>query len=236
MLKAPWLSDTKLQFPSPSKALKDPDGLLAIGGDLHPERLQCAYAQGIFPWYQDDQPILWWSPSVRMVLFPEELKISSSMRKLLRSQRYRVTFDNAFSSVIQQCAGLREEWPGTWITPAMQAAYCQLHDMHIAHSVEVWEGDELVGGLYGIAMGQLFFGESMFSLRDNASKVALIMLTRQLQRWCYHLIDCQVPSAHLRSMGAKDMPRKEFLTLLDHYRAQPGRSGRWTMELSPLEL
>ncbi len=236
MLEVPWLSDTNLDFPPPSKALKDPDGLLAVGGDLRSDRLHRAYSQGIFPWYQDDQPILWWSPSIRMVLLPQDLKVSSSMRKLLRSGRFRITFDTAFGSVIRQCAELREAWPGTWITPEMQAAYCRLHEIHIAHSVEVWQDDELIGGLYGIAMGTLFFGESMFSVRDNASKAALIALTRQLQRWGYHLIDCQVPSAHLRSMGAKDIPRNEFLTLLEQYRTQPGKTGIWKMELSPREL
>lgn len=236
MPKLAWLSESELDFPPPSRALEDPDGLLAVGGDLSSERLQRAYSQGIFPWYQDDQPILWWSPSIRMVLLPEDLKVSSSMRKLLRAQKLQVTFDTAFNRVIQQCAGLREEWPGTWITPEMQTAYCQLHDEYIAHSVEVWEHGELVGGLYGIAMGQLFFGESMFSLRDNASKVALIALTRQLQEWGYRAVDCQVPSAHLQSMGAKEMARSTFLSLLNQYREQPGRSGKWTMGLSSLEL
>lgn len=236
MPKLPWLSESNLDFPPPSAALKDPDGLLAVGGDLSSERLRRAYSQGIFPWYQDDQPILWWSPSIRMVLLPEDLKVSGSMRKLLRRQILQISFDTAFARVIQQCAGLREEWPGTWITAEMQAAYCQLHEQGIAHSVEIWEHGELVGGLYGIAMGKLFFGESMFSVRDNASKVALIALTRQLQRWGYHLIDCQVPSAHLQSMGANEMTRSTFLSLLQQYRDQPGRDGRWTMELSPLEL
>lgn len=236
MAKLPWLSDTNIAFPPPSKALKDPDGLLAVGGDLSPARLQRAYEQGIFPWYQDNQPILWWSPSVRMILMPEDLKVSASMRKLLRRRTFQISFDTAFARVIQHCAVLREEWPGTWITPEMQAAYCQLHERNIAHSVEVWQEGELVGGLYGVAMGQMFFGESMFNLRDNASKVALIALARQLQEWDYRIIDCQVPSAHLQSLGAQEMPRTQFLTLLEHYRDQPGRAGRWTMEISPLEL
>lgn len=236
MAKLPWLSDSDLAFPSPSRALQDPDGLLAVGGDLRPARLQLAYEQGIFPWYQEDQPILWWSPSVRMVLLPEDLKVSASMRKLLRRQVFQISFDSAFARVIQQCAALREEWPGTWITPEMQSAYCQLHGMNIAHSVEVWQEGELVGGLYGIAMGQMFFGESMFSMRDNASKVAFIALTRQLQEWGYRVIDCQVPSAHLQSLGAREMPRPAFLTLLEQYRDRPGNAGRWTMEISPLEL
>ncbi|MES3006454.1 MAG: leucyl/phenylalanyl-tRNA--protein transferase [Pseudomonadota bacterium] len=236
MLKLHWLSEKSLDFPPVSKALRDPDGLLAVGGDLHPERLQRAYEQGIFPWYSEDQPILWWSPSIRMVLEPDDLQISRSMRKVLRRQQFRITFDTAFPTVMAQCAAVREAGPGTWITAEMQEAYCQLHTQHIAHSVEVWERDVLVGGLYGIAMGQLFFGESMFSLRDNASKTALIVLTRQLQKWGYRLIDCQVPSAHLRSLGAKEMPRKAFLKLLAEYRHAPGKLGTWTLEINPCEL
>ena len=236
MLKLQWLSETSLDFPPISRALRDPDGLLAVGGDLRPERLQLAYEQGIFPWYSDDQPILWWSPSVRMVLLPEELQISRSMRKVLRKNQFRISFDTAFRRVIGQCAAVRETGPGTWITAQMQEAYCKLYAQHIAHSVEVWKNDELVGGLYGIAMGQLFFGESMFSLSDNASKAALIVLTRQLQQWGYRLIDCQVPSEHLRSLGAREMPRKEFLRLLAEYRQASGQSGPWTLKINPDEL
>ncbi|MDO8270723.1 MAG: leucyl/phenylalanyl-tRNA--protein transferase [Gammaproteobacteria bacterium] len=236
MLKLHWLSETSLDFPPVSRALRDPDGLLAVGGDLRPERLRRAYEQGIFPWYSDDQPILWWSPSIRMVLAPEELHISRSMRKVLHNQQFRISFDTAFRQVIGQCASVREAGPGTWITTEMQEAYCELHAQHIAHSVEVWEHDTLVGGLYGIAMGQLFFGESMFSLRDNASKAALIVLARQLQQWGYRLIDCQVPSEHLRSLGAKEMPRKAFLALLAEYQQAPGKTGKWTLEINPGEL
>lgn len=236
MSRLPWLSDTELRFPPVTRALRDPDGLLAVGGDLRPERLVKAYERGIFPWFQDDQPILWWSPSVRMVLHPEELQVSHSMRKVLRRGTFRVTLDTAFTRVIEQCAQTRQTHPGTWITLEMQHAYCQLHAMNIAHSVEVWEGDALVGGLYGIALGQMFFGESMFSLRSNASKTALIWLSRQLQAWHYQLIDCQVPSEHLRSLGALEMQRGEFLAYLERFGNSPGRSGRWQLEIDRHEL
>jgi leucyl/phenylalanyl-tRNA--protein transferase len=218
-----------------TQALKDPDGLLAVGGDLSSERLINAYSHGIFPWYQDDQPILWWSPGMRMALRPEQLRISRSMRKILRKQTFKVTLDTAFAEVIDHCAGVRED-TGTWITPEMQEAYCHLHTQGIAHSVEVWEHDTLVGGLYGIAMGRLFFGESMFSLRDNASKIAFIWLVRQLQAWQYQLIDCQVPSEHLRSLGAEDMPRSDFLKVLDHCKRLAGRDGPWQMELEDIAI
>lgn len=231
MSTLPWLSDNALDFPPVSQALQDPDGLLAVGGDLSGERLIKAYENGIFPWYQDDQPILWWSPSLRMALRPEDLYVSRSMRKVLRRGEYQVTLDRGFEDVIAHCAMTREAYPGTWITPEMQEAYCALHRRGIAHSVEVWHEGEIVGGLYGIAMGQLFFGESMFSLRDNASKTGFIWLVKQLQAWQYRLIDCQVPSEHLRSLGAKDMPRAEFLEILAESRLASGQEGHWEMEL-----
>jgi len=234
MSKLPWLNDTALDFPPVSQALRDPDGLLAAGGDLSSERLIKAYERGIFPWYQDDQPILWWSPSLRMALRPEELIVSRSMRKVLRRSEYQVTLDQAFAQVIEHCAMTRAVFPGTWITPEMQEAYCDLHRRGIAHSAEVWHEGVLVGGLYGVAMGQLFFGESMFSLRDNASKTGFIWLVKQLQVWQYQLIDCQVPSEHLRSLGAKDMPRVDFLEFLTGARLQSGREGLWEMELRDL--
>jgi leucyl/phenylalanyl-tRNA--protein transferase len=158
------------------------------------------------------------------------------MRKLLRSGRYHVTLDTAFAEVIAHCAQIREVYPGTWITPEMQAAYCQLHALSVAHSVEVWEEGELVGGLYGIAMGQLFFGESMFSLRSNASKTALVWLTRQLQAWHFQIIDCQVPSEHLCSLGAREMPRGDFQTYLQRFRDAPGPRGPWQMEINVNDL
>lgn len=236
MSKLPWLSDTALDFPPVSQALRDPDGLLAVGGDLSSERLIMAYQSGIFPWYQDDQPILWWSPSLRMALRPDELNISRSMRKVLRRNDYQVTLDRAFPQVIKHCALTREDYPGTWITREMQEAYCALHLRGIAHSVEVWQEGILVGGLYGIAMGQLFFGESMFSLRDNASKTGFIWLVKQLQVWQYQLIDCQVPSEHLRSLGARELPRGRFLDILAGARSLTGRESPWEMELCDLAI
>ena len=233
MILPPWLSDTHLDFPPVEQALQDPDGLLAVGGDLRCERLIQAYRCGIFPWYQDDQPILWWSPEQRMALNPEHLNISRSMRKLLRKQKFKVTLDTAFQEVIEHCAQLREE-SGTWITLEMQEAYCQLHELGYAHSVEVWEDDTLVGGLYGISMGLIFFGESMFSLRDNASKIGFIWFVKQLQAWHYQLIDCQVPSDHLRSLGAEDMPRQQFIKHLERCRDLTGREGHWQMELEEI--
>ena len=234
MSRLPWLNDTSLDFPPVSQALRDPDGLLAVGGDLRPERLIRAYEQGIFPWYQDDQPILWWSPGTRMALRPQDLVISRSMRKVLRRGDYRVTLDHAFEQVIAECARTREVFPGTWITPEMQEAYGRLHAMGIAHSVEVWHDGVLVGGLYGIALGRMFFGESMFSLRDNASKAGFILLVKQLELWHYQLIDCQVPSEHLRSLGAADISRDAFLEILATARQQPGHDGPWHMELNAL--
>ncbi len=230
MSRLPCLSPDSLDFPPVSSALRDPDGLLAYGGDLSPERLIAAYERGIFPWYQDDQPLLWWSPGIRMALHPQDLRISRSMHKVLRKGSFHVTLDQAFAQVIALCAGTRESYPGTWITPEMQHAYCTLHERHIAHSVEVWECGELVGGLYGIALGQIFFGESMFSLKANASKTGFIRLVEQLARWGYQLIDCQVPSAHLASLGATKISREKFLILLRHALQSPGRSGRWQLE------
>lgn len=224
------LDDSVLFFPPVETALKDPDGLLAVGGDLRSERLVLAYSKGIFPWYQDDMPILWWSPSVRMVLFPDDLHISRSMRKAIKLDRFRVSLDEAFDQVIGQCAATREHVGGTWITVEMQQAYRELHKQNIAHSVEVWEAGTLVGGLYGICMGQAFFGESMFSTRSNASKMALITLTRQLQQWGYQMIDCQVPSDHLTSLGAIEIQRDEFMIELERLKDLPGHTGKWTLE------
>lgn len=235
MSRLPWLSDNSLDFPPLSRALHEPDGLLAAGGDLSPERLLQAYERGIFPWYQDNQPILWWSPGTRMALKPEDLKISRSMRKILRRGEFRVTLDHAFDQVIAACAQTREVFPGTWITPEMQQAYRHLHTLGHAHSVEVWQEEELVGGLYGVCLGQMFFGESMFSLRDNASKTGFILLVKQLQLWHYQLIDCQVPSEHLQSLGATDISRDAFVAILEQARQKPGHDGPWYRELKFLE-
>lgn len=205
-----WLQRDSLTFPPLDKALRQPNGLLAAGGDLTAERLVQAYRHGCFPWYQDGQPILWWSPDPRTVLFPEELHVSRSLRKCLNQGRYQVTFDRNFAAVIQACAGPRSYTDGTWITGSMQAAYLQLHKRGIAHSVEVWRDGELVGGLYGLAMGRLFFGESMFSRADNASKVGFVTLVERLRHWGFVLIDCQMPTEHLHSFGARAIARTVF--------------------------
>jgi leucyl/phenylalanyl-tRNA--protein transferase len=228
------------QFPDPGYALQEPDGLLAVGGDLSPARLLNAYRQGIFPWYSDGQPILWWSPNPRAVLFPDRLKISHSLKKTLRRQRFRVTLDSAFTEVIAACSTPRPEQEGTWITDEMQQAYGQLHRIGFAHSVEVWEDKALVGGLYGVSLGKVFFGESMFTQRSDASKVGFAHLVEQLKAWGFGLIDCQVHTSHLSSLGAEDIPRTEFLELLDiwcepfdahqgPWQLDPSISTRWTV-------
>jgi leucyl/phenylalanyl-tRNA--protein transferase len=219
-----WLRRESLAFPALERALREPNGLLAAGGDLSAERLLAAYRHGCFPWYQDGQPLLWWSPDPRMVLLPEELHVSRSLSKLLRQQRFRVTFDQAFASVIAACAGPRSYADGTWITHEMQQAYLKLHQLGHAHSVEVWDGEQLVGGLYGLAMGQLFFGESMFSRCDNASKIGFVTLMRQLQAWGFVLIDCQMHTRHLQSFGARPIPRSEFASYLQRHLDQPSRA------------
>lgn len=210
----PWLDPATLDFPDPATALTNPNGLLAAGGDLRPARLLEAYRRGIFPWYSDDQPILWWSPDPRMVLIPAELHISRSLAKTLRSGRFHVTSDRAFSEVLEGCAAPRRHSEGTWLDAAMQRAYLELHRLGHAHSLEVWQGDELAGGLYGIALDGIFFGESMFSRASDASKVALVTLAGALKTGGYRVIDCQVASPHLASLGARLMTRKAFMALL----------------------
>jgi len=230
-----WIDprDASYAFPDISLALDEPDGLLAVGGDLRPQRLLAAYRQGIFPWYNHGQPILWWSPNPRMVLFPNKLHVSRSLRKALRQQRFRVSADTAFAAVIEACSAPRDDSEsGTWITQEMQQAYQRLFELGHAHCVECWLGDELVGGLYGIGIGRVFFGESMFSRARDASKVAFVQLVRQLEHWGYGLVDCQVHSAHLESLGAENIDREHFRQLLDHWCPQPGHNGRWTV-LSP---
>ena len=213
----PRLEPDNFWFPAVEQALTEPNGLLAFGGDLRPERILAAYRRGIFPWYQDDQPILWWSPDPRAILFPEQVHISRSMRKLLQSEYFSVRMDTNFAGVMDGCAEITERRSGTWITPAMRSAYCQLHERGYAHSIEVWRNDSLVGGLYGIALGAVFFGESMFSREENASKVALIRLCQQLQRWGFAVIDCQVANPHLHSMGATTIARSAFVQLLEQH-------------------
>lgn len=217
-------------FPPVERALRDPDGLLAVGGNLAPERLISAYRQGIFPWYSDDQPILWWSPDPRSVLFPDRLRISRSLRKTLRRQRYLISFDRAFDEVVLACAQPRPDQAGTWITPEMMCAYARLHAAGVAHSVEAWENGELAGGLYGLAIGKVFFGESMFARRTDASKAAFVHLVRQLRAWGYGLVDCQVQSAHLDSLGAENIPRSHFIQLLTRLCDQPGVPAPWELD------
>lgn len=226
-----WIrpEDPPEAFPDPALALSDPDGLLAVGGDLSPARLLYAYQHGIFPWYHGDQPILWWSPDPRAVLFPADIHISRSLRRRMALGGYSATFDTAFAEVMSACAGPRAGQPegGTWISPAMQAAYGELHRLGVAHSIEVWMEGELAGGLYGIALGRVFFGESMFSRRTDASKLALACLARQLDAWGYALIDCQVHSEHLESLGSTLLPRRDFLDLLAEHCDAAGHGTTW---------
>ncbi|MFD2602500.1 MULTISPECIES: leucyl/phenylalanyl-tRNA--protein transferase [Flavobacterium] len=206
---------SELYFPSAEQA--SPEGIVAIGGDLSPQRLLLAYRSGIFPWFEDDEPILWWSPPERMVLFPDELKISKSMRNIINRGIFRVTFNTAFREVISNCRNIkRDGQPGTWITTDMVEAYCNLNELGVAKSVEVWQGDELVGGLYGVDLGHIFCGESMFSKVSNASKIAFIALTKQLYIANYRLLDCQVYNEHLESLGAREIEREDFLEILKY--------------------
>lgn len=228
-MRLPWLDSPETDFPDIDLALSEPNGLLAAGGDLSPQRLLQAYSSGIFPWFEEGQPVLWWSPDPRMVLYPEDLRISKSLTKALGKSQYTVTMDTAFAEVMASCAEPRGDYPGTWITDDMQTAYGQLFDAGHAHSVEVWRGNDLVGGLYGVAIGQLFFGESMFSFENNTSKIALANLVKQLQQWNYKLIDCQVSSRHLESMGAVEISRNEFRQHLVTLLPKPGRNAPWVL-------
>jgi leucyl/phenylalanyl-tRNA--protein transferase len=205
----PWL-EAESPFPPLDAALRDPNGLLAAGGDLSPSRLLAAYRRGIFPWYGQGDPILWWSPDPRMVLVPEELKISRSLAKTLRNTPYEIRFDTVFDDVMSGCAQARPEQPGTWITGEMRAAYNRLHVLGHAHSVETWIDGKLAGGLYGVAIGAVFFGESMFTNTRDASKIALAALARRCTERGVRLIDCQMHTGHLASLGARDIPRREF--------------------------
>jgi len=217
-------------FPPVTKALREPDGLLAIGGCLSQSRLLNAYRHGVFPWYNPGEPILWWSPDPRLILFPDQLVISRSLRKTLRKAIFSVTFDRAFNEVITACADPRKDSTGTWITTAVNSAYNQLHKAGFAHSVETWQGDKLVGGLYGVALGQVFFGESMFHTQTDASKIAFATLVEQLQSWGYRLIDCQVHTRHLESFGARQIDRNAFIKLLDQYCDIPVKPSAWRVE------
>ena len=231
----PLLASDDIRFPPAEAALDEPNGLLAMGGDLSPARLLEAYAQGIFPWFDDDRgPILWWCPDPRAVLFPDELKISRSLRKRLRSGIFTVTFDHAFHAVVTRCAQPRRTQgrmeSGTWITPEMQTAYGRLHDMGFAHSVETWREGKLVGGLYGVSLGTMFFGESMFTRATDASKVALVALVALARRWQFSLIDCQVDNPHLQSLGARLIPRQDFLARVRDNPKLATHRGSWREE------
>lgn len=209
----PWL-EKNAPFPQPARALTEPNGLLAAGGDLSAARLIDAYRSGIFPWYSADQPLLWWSPDPRMVLVPAELKISRSLGKRLRKSGtydFEIRVDSAFERVMRACAAPRDGHDGTWITDDMVAAYADLHRRGLAHSIETWINGELAGGLYGVALGRMFYGESMFTRATDASKIALAHLARQLERWQFGLIDCQMKTEHLASLGAREIPRSEFI-------------------------
>ena len=222
----PWLPQRPVGFPPVTSALRDPDGLLAVGGSLTPEWLLTAYRHGIFPWFSDDQPVLWWSPDPRMVLFPSEIRVRRSLAKRLRNGGFRITADTAFDRVMAECAAPRDGQPGTWITDEMQTAYSRLHTLGAARSVEVWRDGDLVGGLYGVAMGPVFFGESMFSRQADASKVAMVHLARAMAAGGGRLIDCQMNTAHLASLGARDIARSAFIGYLEEWLSEAGSSQR----------
>ena len=226
-MKSIFLIEGDSTFPPVELALSQPNGLLAVGGDLSPERVLEAYRNGIFPWFSEGDPILWWSPNPRMVLFPTEFKISHSLRKILHKNDHEVRFDSAFEQVMRACASPRDGQAGTWILEEMIEAYCELHRRGYAHSVETWIDGELVGGLYGMALGKMFYGESMFSRRSNASKIALAHLAKQLESWNYGMIDCQMNTPHLASLGAREIPREEFIVRLQELIRYPEGSSLW---------
>jgi leucyl/phenylalanyl-tRNA--protein transferase len=230
----PWLTP-ETPFPPLDTALAHPNGLLAAGGDLSPQRLIEAYRCGIFPWFNEGDPILWWSPDPRMVLFPAELKISRSLRKTLKKANYTIRADSAFRQVVQACAAPRKGRPGTWIHDEMIAAYTALHEMGLAHSIETWMEGELVGGLYGVSQGKMFFGESMFSCTTDASKVAFVHLVRHLERRGFKMIDCQMKTAHLASFGAREISRKEFSLKLKELVNYQERVDKWCLDNESLE-
>ena len=229
-LVIPFLSSDD-PFPPVESALRAPNGLLAAGGDLSPERLLAAYREGVFPWFGEEDPILWWSPDPRMVLYAREVHVSRSLNKVLKANRFRVTLDTAFPAVVRACAEARRDHEGTWITPAMEEAYAQLAELGHAHSAEAWQGDVLVGGLYGVAVGRMFFGESMFTRVSDASKVALVSLARQLERWEMPLIDCQMSTSHLASLGARDIPRADFVGDVRYLVQQTAVAAPWRFDL-----
>lgn len=227
----PWLAGEPA-FPPVEAALDDPPGLLAAGGALNPEWLLAAYRRGIFPWYSDGQPLLWWSPDPRLVLYPSEIRISRSLGKVLRRGRFEIRLDTAFAEVLAACAGPRQGVAGTWITPEMQRAYLRMHELGYAHSVEAWDGEHLVGGLYGMAIGRVFFGESMFSRATDASKACLAHLARYLESLKFAVIDCQMTTAHLVSLGAREIPRAEFCRQISLHGDKGPPPGRWPAEVA----
>ena len=235
-MTAPYLLDDihKAIFPDVELALTEPDGLLAVGGDLSVERLTAAYQQGIFPWYSEGQPILWWSPDPRMVLEPKDIKVSRSLSKTIRKQEFKITFDQSFREVITACSESRLEkgriQDETWILDEMIEAYVQLHEQGYAHSVECWQNGKLVGGLYGLAIGKVFFGESMFSRVSDASKIAFVSLAKQLEKWGFKLIDCQVYTSHLESLGASMISRQQFISLLKENTIHSFENKKWQVE------
>ena len=231
-----WVRGCRLDqdFPATDEALDEPSGLLAIGGDLSPERLLRAYATGIFPWYSEGQPILWWAPNPRSVLGPGDIHISRSLAKVIRSGRFQTSFNSCFRRVVSACAAPRTSQTGTWITPEMQNAYCKLHELGAAHSVECWQDGELCGGLYGVALGSIFFGESMFSQRRDASKVAFCRLCQLLSEWDYILIDCQIHTPHLERLGARPLERSGFETLLSTLVRRDADPTSWETQKAPL--
>ena len=235
MIRLPFLDPARPDaFPAVDSALREPDGLLAAGGDLGVERLLAAYRRGIFPWYSDDQPILWWSPAARTVFDPARLHVPRRLARWLRGCDWQIRADSAFDAVMRACAAPRAHEHGTWITDDMLAAYQRLHALGHAHSVEAWQDGRLIGGIYGVAIGRMFFGESMFSAASNGSKVALLALGRILHGWDFPLLDAQVASAHLSTLGAFEMPRRAFCSRVAELTALPGVAGCWRDRIGPL--
>jgi len=230
------MSHSPIDYDFPPLDAASPEGLLAIGGDLCPDRILSAYRRGIFPWFSGNQPILWWSPNPRAVLLPSQIRISRSLKKNIRNRGFRITTDRAFVDVVKECAKDREQQKGTWITTEMRDAYTALHARGHAHSVETWQNGELVGGLYGISIGKAFFGESMFARVTDSSKTALVGLSTLLTTWEYHFIDCQVRSSHLDSLGAKCIPRNQFSKMLERAIRVPVAPHHWTHSKAGSEL
>jgi leucyl/phenylalanyl-tRNA--protein transferase len=225
-----YLLSDDIVFPSPNLATQE--GLLAVGGDLCRERLLLAYSMGIFPWFSNPEPIMWWSPDPRLVLYPDELRVSRSLQKTIKKGVFQITLDQAFEQVISECAKVRRKQnEGTWIVPDMIDAYCELHISGFAHSVETWQNDALVGGLYGVSLGNCFFGESMFTHATNASKVAFVALVEHLKANSFDLIDCQVTTGHLVSFGAREIPRDMFLEQLKQSLETPTLKGKWAISI-----